>query len=80
MNIVHGNIGPVLPSVGTALRAIAAALGAFNRARLERAQLAALDERALHDLALSRADQIGRIEAPLWPAVRDAFVAAWRRP
>ena len=87
MNVLHTHLGdaPVTdatPSGSLLRRAALAALAGFEawgRASLERDQLARLDSRSLHDLALTRVDVVREIEAPLWPVVVAAMRDAWGR-
>lgn len=85
MNVLHTHLeefpsAPVAPSrLRRAARAALAGVDAWSRASSERDQLARLDARALHDLALSRADVVREVERPLWPDVAAAIRDAWRR-
>ena len=85
MNVLHTHLSetPALLASPSTLRrlALAAAAGfdAWGRAGLERNQLAHLDSRALHDLALSRADVVRELDRPVWRDVVAATRDAWRR-
>ena len=87
MNVLHTHLGDA-PVTGPAApgsvlqrlgRAALAGLDAWSRAGQEREQLAQLDGRALHDLAITRVDVARELEAPVWPSVAVAVRNAWRR-
>ena len=61
-----------------ALGALVAALVAWHRVVVERRQLLSFSDRDLRDLALSRVDAVRVADAPVWPSVREAALAAWR--
>jgi uncharacterized protein YjiS (DUF1127 family) len=87
MNVLHTHLSDAPVTGGTAAgsglrRAALAALAGIEtwvRARREQDQLARLDSRSLHDLALTRVDVARELEAPVLPIVLASMRDAWRR-